>query len=103
MGIGEKYPMMPTTQLSPLRILACSASYVSPQEEQESSLSNGFPTSLEEFQTQLLAATRSTLDNDDTNNKTNPREEISDGPLCEFRRGFLDHLNPHALIKSVSY
>jgi hypothetical protein len=109
--IDSKPMMIPTSTpkniISPLRILACSASsFSSEDQEAESSLSNGFPTSLEEFQSALLAATRSPLDNNyDTSNdnKINPREEISDGPLCEFRRGFLDHLKPNALVKSVSH
>jgi hypothetical protein len=29
------------------------------------------------------------------------REEIADGPLCQYQKGFVDHLTPKALITSV--
>jgi hypothetical protein len=86
------------TSTQPLRILACSAAA---EDEDSGILSTGFPTSLEEFQTQLLAATSSIVD-DKEKNKGSSREELADGPLCEFRRGFLDHLKPNSLARSVS-
>ncbi|KAG7371750.1 hypothetical protein IV203_017892 [Nitzschia inconspicua] len=92
-----------TTRTShPWTILACSVSK-SPSDEMSETFSTGFPTSIEEFQTQLLAATgSSSIDTDDAKQQKTPRrDELADGPLCEYRRGFLDHLKPHALARST--
>ncbi|KAG7342650.1 hypothetical protein IV203_020594 [Nitzschia inconspicua] len=86
----------------PWTILACSVS-TSNTDEVSETVSNGFPTSLEEFQTQLLAATSGSIINtdDEKQRKNHRRDELADGPLCEYRRGFLDHLKPHALARST--
>jgi hypothetical protein len=76
---------------SPLMILASSSSATS---------SPYFPSSLEDFQAQLLEATNTITDLDAK--KPTPRDEISDGPLCEYRKGFVAHLTPKALATSVS-
>ena len=77
---------------STLQILACSASSGS--------------SHLDDFKNQLLAATSSVLDNTNASAANVEygnfsREEIAVGPLCEYRKGYLDHLKPKALIQSV--
>jgi hypothetical protein len=71
-------------------ILACSAA-TSPS-------SSSPPNSLEAFQSQLLAVTTSMQD---VVKPASARDEIAEGPLCQFRKGFLDHLQPKQVVTSV--
>ena len=60
-------------------------------------------SSTDTLQSRLLGVGASASSSTTKSTTDGGRDEIADGPLCQYQKGFLDHLTPKALITSVSY